>query len=121
MIRRSIFSDDLPMDARMLNVVYLVGMVIAFAVMIVRALMGLEFILVAIRFCMVISIAIIMYLCNRFRLYTICTWAVIVIICYILIPAVFLLTDGPNGSISGFFILSIVVIFLMMRGKNLYV
>jgi hypothetical protein len=72
LIRRYIFSDAAPLEAKTLNLVYLCGMTFASAAIITRILMGASLYLLLLVAGIVFSVACLMYVCNRFHLYRAC-------------------------------------------------
>jgi signal transduction histidine kinase/DNA-binding response OmpR family regulator/HPt (histidine-containing phosphotransfer) domain-containing protein len=116
-IHRYIFSDAIPLEAKLLNVVYLCGMIFASASIITRILMGASLYLVLLVVAIDISIAWLMYICNRFHLHRACTLLTIILVCDIMLPAAYFFLGGVAGSSLAYFILSLVLIFLLSRGK----
>jgi signal transduction histidine kinase len=120
-IERYIYSDDLPLDARNINIICLVGFCAAFLLFIVRLVIGVRPLLVAMAAAMAFMVAVLAYVCNRFKLYRLCTWITVVLLCYIVFPLVFFLFGGINGDTIVFFVLSTVIIFMLMRGTGLLI
>jgi GAF domain-containing protein len=118
LIRNYINSEDLPLEARLLNVVYLVGIATALVALITRIAMGESRSLIMIVSAMVCCIALMMYLSNRFRIYTVSRWMLVIIMCNVLFPLAFFALGGLNSAMLGYFVLSIVVIFILIEGKS---
>jgi signal transduction histidine kinase/CheY-like chemotaxis protein len=55
-------------------------------------------------------------ICNKFRSYHLGIWAALIIICDILFPLIFFVNAGVESGIAGYFVLTIVLIFLLLRG-----
>jgi signal transduction histidine kinase/DNA-binding NarL/FixJ family response regulator/HPt (histidine-containing phosphotransfer) domain-containing protein len=117
-IHRYIFSDNIPLEEKMLNAVYLCGMIFASAAIITRILMGASPYLVLLVIAIDCSIICLMYICNRFHLYRACILITIILVCDVLLPAAYFFLGGVTGSSLAYFILSLVLIFLLSRGKS---
>jgi signal transduction histidine kinase/DNA-binding response OmpR family regulator len=115
-IWRYIFSEELPLDARMVNMLCFVGLAAAVIATLSRIVMGSsrEIILVMIGICLVA--AFFSYVCNRFRLYAFTTWAILIMLCDILFPLALFFLGGADSGMAAFFVLSIVVICFLSRG-----
>ncbi|MFP3090810.1 ATP-binding protein [Treponema sp. TIM-1] len=113
-----IFSDDIPIEAKMLNVVFFCGIFFASAAVITRILMGAKPFLILVGLFIVLSIAVLIYISNRFHLYTACTWITIIAICDIFLPAAYFLLGGVAGSSVAYFVLSLVLVFLLSKGRG---
>jgi hemerythrin-like metal-binding protein len=118
LLEKYIYSEELSLEARMVNVIYLVGMAAAFTAMITRIIMGSNIYLVLIILGFNIAIAGMMFISNHFRLYTLCRWITVFVLCDILFPLVYFTMGGIDSSMAGYFVLSIVVVFLLLRGKS---
>jgi signal transduction histidine kinase/CheY-like chemotaxis protein len=117
-IRRYVLSDEVPLEAKMINTVYLAGIVFGSAAVITRILMGASPFLILVVLGIILSIICLMYVCNHFRLYTICSWITIIVVCDMLLPAAYFALGGVASSAGSYFVLSIVIIFLLSRGKS---
>jgi signal transduction histidine kinase/DNA-binding response OmpR family regulator len=118
-IDKYIFSDELSLNARMINMICLVGIGASLATFIARGAMGrlngaLAFIIIGTTF----LIGALLFVCNQFRLYGIGTWITLLILCDIFFPISFFFAGGADGGIAAFFVLSVVIIFLLLRGKT---
>jgi hemerythrin-like metal-binding protein len=112
------FSDRLPLEARKLNILYIVGFFAASAMLVIRLSMSASPSLLIIITCVVIVIAVLFVLCNRLGLFGPLTWITVVVICYVLFPLAYFFIGGVASSISAYFVLSTVIIFLTHRGSD---
>ncbi|MDR1177936.1 MAG: bacteriohemerythrin [Spirochaetaceae bacterium] len=93
-------------------------MATALTAMITRIIMGSNRYLILMILGFNIVIACLMFISNHFRLYTLCRWITVVVLCDILFPLVYFALGGIDSSMAGYFVLSIVVVFLLTRGKS---
>jgi signal transduction histidine kinase len=119
LIQDYVFAGELSLDARMINMIFLLGFAGASAILVSRLIMGTNAALIAIILTILLSIAFLMYICNRYQVYRLGSWAAVITISEILFPLAFFFLGGLNSSIAAYFILSIVVIVFLMRGKAL--
>ncbi|MDR3191710.1 MAG: response regulator [Treponema sp.] len=101
----------------MINIICLVGMTASITTTIARIAMGLGGTLILIMIGIIFLIGALMFICNRFRRYDLGTWITLLVLCDILFPAAFFSLSGVEGGMTAFFVLSIVVISLLLRGK----
>jgi signal transduction histidine kinase/DNA-binding response OmpR family regulator len=117
-IDKYIFSDELSLNARVINMICLVGMVASLVTTIFRIAMGLSGVLILIMICIIFLIGALMFVCNRFHRYNLGIWVTLLLLCNILFPAAFFCLGGADGGMTAFFVLSIVIIFLLLKGKT---
>jgi signal transduction histidine kinase/FixJ family two-component response regulator/HPt (histidine-containing phosphotransfer) domain-containing protein len=113
-----VFSDDLPMEAKMLNVVFFCGIFFTSAAIITRILMGANPFLIFVVLAIALSAAFLIYISNRFHLYTLCTRITILVVCDIFLPATYFFIGGVASSSVAYFVLSLVMVILLSRGKS---
>jgi signal transduction histidine kinase/CheY-like chemotaxis protein len=118
-IGKYVFSEDLSLDARRINMICLVGMVAALVTTISRILMNSSGGLILVMAAIVFSIGLLMFVCNRFQWYAQGIWITLLVLCDILFPLAFLFLGGTGSSMASFFVLSTVLIFLLLEGKAL--
>jgi signal transduction histidine kinase/CheY-like chemotaxis protein len=63
-----------------------------------------------------LSVVIILYVCNRFRLYAFTTWIMLIMLSDVLFPIALLFLGGADSGMSAFFVLTIVAILFLCRG-----
>jgi signal transduction histidine kinase/DNA-binding response OmpR family regulator len=120
-IHRYFLSDAIPLEAKMLNMIYICGMFFASGAVITRILMGASIYLILLVIGIVFSIACLMYICNHFHLYRACIQITVILLCDILLPAAYFFLGGVSGSSVAYFILGLVLIFLLSKGKNTFI
>jgi hypothetical protein len=116
LIRKYVFSDELALYARMINMIYLVGIVSSFAAMVTRIATGGNTWLILIIFLIFCTITATMVICNRFQLYKACSIITILIMCDALFPLAFYAMGGIDSAMPAYFVLSIMLIFLLTQG-----
>ncbi|MDR1932644.1 MAG: response regulator [Spirochaetales bacterium] len=117
-IRRYVLSDKIPLEGKMINIIYLSGISFASVALVTRIFMGASVFLLLVVLGVVISIASLMYICNHFRLYAICSRLTIIVVCDILLPAAYFALGGVASSAAAYFVLSVVIIVLLASGKS---
>jgi hypothetical protein len=66
-IRRYVFSEDLSLDARMINMICLVGMAAALVAAVSRVFMRSSGIMILVMAGIVLSVGFLMFVCNLFH------------------------------------------------------
>ncbi|MDR2376171.1 MAG: response regulator [Treponema sp.] len=120
-IERYMFSEALSLDARMINMICLVGMFAALVTTIFRIFMRSGLVMVIVMGGIIFSIAFLMFVCNRFRWYILGTWITLFMLCGLLFPAAYFFLGGMDSGMAAFFVLSVVIIFLLLDGKALVI
>ncbi|MFP3156199.1 ATP-binding protein [Lachnospiraceae bacterium ZAX-1] len=117
LIQKYIFTDNLPLEARLINMLYCTGIGSASAVMIARLFMGSTMILIFTIFAIIIAIAGMLYVSNKYEAYNVSTRITVILICDVLFPIAFFALGGIQSSMATYFVLSIVIIFFLIHNK----
>jgi signal transduction histidine kinase/DNA-binding NarL/FixJ family response regulator len=117
-VSKYIFSDDLPLEGRVFNLVLTFGIFAEFIAMVVRTIEGVSLTAVLAVFGMMVITIAAFYLCNKFNFYRPGIWIALIIICNLLFPLVFFTSGGVNSGMTGYFVLTLVLIFFLTRGKG---
>ncbi|MDR0732374.1 MAG: histidine kinase, partial [Treponema sp.] len=120
-IEKYMFSESLSLDARIINMICMVGMLAALATAVVRIFMRSGGVMIIVMSGIIFSIAFLMFVCNRFRWYVLGTWITLFMLCGILFPAAYFFLGGMDSGMAAFFVLSVVIIFLLLDGKALVI
>jgi hypothetical protein len=120
-IRKTILSDDLSVEAKSTNIIFIIGMFCAFVAMVVRIAFHDQLMLILVIFGIVISAGVLLLLCNKFHIYTIAGTIAIIVICNMLFPAAYFFLGGVESSITANFILSMILVFLLSHKKQFIV
>jgi signal transduction histidine kinase/CheY-like chemotaxis protein len=115
-IRYYVFSEDLPLDARMINMVCLVGLAASLVAVCVRLFVGSSWKMFLIMMGISLSVLFIFYFCNRFRLYAFTTWIMLILLSDILFPLALFFLGGADSGMAAFFVVSIVAFLFLCRG-----
>jgi signal transduction histidine kinase/DNA-binding response OmpR family regulator len=118
LIEHYILSEELPLDLRILNMIGMVGMIASLTTATIRFFMDTGIFLLLIKLGIVASVLMLLYLSNRFRLYKLGSLITLISLGDILFPLAFFSLGGMDGGMSAYFVLSIVIIFLISRGRN---
>jgi len=117
-LQKYIFSDKLPPDARLLNTIYLVGLISALLTLIVRTLAGNNIYIILIVSAIFIFVFVMMLMSNLLGSYAVFRWIVLTLICDVFFPGAFFALGGIKSSVMGYFILSIVLVFFLTWGRS---
>jgi hypothetical protein len=117
-VRKNLLSDDLSVDEKGVNIVLIIGIVSSFAAMLVRIILRDKPLLILIIFGVTVSAVVLLYACNKFHIYAAAGWAAIIIISDVLFPAAYFFIGGMESSISAYFVLSMVLVFLLSHKKR---
>jgi signal transduction histidine kinase/DNA-binding response OmpR family regulator len=118
-IWRIVFSDELAFDARLVNMVSLVGTATLILATITRVLMGASAAVNAIMLSFCFIGLFFVYLTNKYRLYNnVIIWSLLILICDILLPMSFFLIGGASSGIAAFIVMAATCILLLTDGKT---
>ncbi|MDR2608431.1 MAG: response regulator [Treponema sp.] len=115
-IHRYVSSEALPLDARMINMVCFVGLAATIIATLSRIAMGSSREMILIMIGISLSVVLIFYFGNRFRLYAFITWVILIMLSDILFPIALLFLGGADSGMAAFFVLSITAIIFLSRG-----
>jgi signal transduction histidine kinase/HPt (histidine-containing phosphotransfer) domain-containing protein/FixJ family two-component response regulator len=116
---RYFFSDAVPMEVRTLNVVYLLGILALGAGIMFRYMIGGADPALWMTVFLLLTALGIFYFNARTRLHFLGTGIYLFIQGNIAFPFIFFATGGQSSGIDSYFVLSIFLIFLIMKGKPL--
>jgi signal transduction histidine kinase/CheY-like chemotaxis protein len=117
-LARFVYTDALPFDARVLNMICFVGFFSAVISFFLHAIEQSNPFTMGIKVAMVVSIVLLIVISNRFNLYTQGKWVTVTTFCFVLFPLIFFQNGGMHSGISAYFVLCMCVIFLLMVGKT---
>ncbi|MDR0424020.1 MAG: bacteriohemerythrin [Clostridiales Family XIII bacterium] len=115
-IKRYIFSENFSLEARMINMICLLGMGAALIATFTRVAMKAEPALIIVMGCIVVSIAMFMFMCNRMRFYRPGVWIVLIMLGDILFPTALFFLGGADSGMAAYFVVSISAIFFISHG-----
>jgi signal transduction histidine kinase len=117
-LSRFVYTDTLPFDARVLNMICLVGLFSAVISFFLHIIEQSNYVTIVIKIAMVFSIILLIVISNRFNLHTKGKWVAVISFCFLLFPAIFFQNGGVHSGISAYFVLCMSIIFLLMAGKT---
>ncbi|MDR1659556.1 MAG: response regulator [Desulfovibrio sp.] len=117
-IGKALFSEELTLEARLINVICLVGTGAACAALSVHILIMPSQHLILTKLGIVFSCLFLLYVCNRFALYTFGIWATLISLAFVFFPLSFFMLGGADGGMTAYFTLIIVCAFLFLRGRQ---
>ncbi|MDR2295427.1 MAG: response regulator, partial [Clostridiales Family XIII bacterium] len=114
-----LFSDDLPLQGRMLNLICAFGFcAVAFATL-AHILEGSSPYAIYIMFAMMAIIVAVTWLFNKYRRYELGSLLAVFTFCDVLFPLLFYVTGGSSGGMAAHFVLGITLCFMLLRGRSL--
>jgi signal transduction histidine kinase/CheY-like chemotaxis protein len=120
-IYKYIFSDELALDARILNMVCAFGLAAVIVATIARVIESAPPIAMVAMSAIFLSIITLFIVSNHFNLYKIGTLITLISLGDILFPILYFTNGGINSGMAAYFVLSITIIFLLSRGKTFFV
>jgi signal transduction histidine kinase/ActR/RegA family two-component response regulator len=114
---RFVYTDTLPFDARVLNMICLVGFFSAVISFFLHVVEQSNVFVLVVKVAMVVSIVLLIVISNRFNLHKQGKWLAVISFCFVLFPLIFLQNGGMNSGISAYFVLCMSIIFLLMDGR----
>jgi signal transduction histidine kinase/CheY-like chemotaxis protein len=116
LIEKYIFSDQIPVEGRILNLVACVGILADLSALVSRIVEGLPIFIYIVLVMILISVLVLLYVSNRYRSYKVGTWLTMILNCDIYIPCLMFLSGGLNNGMPAYFVMSAVIIFLLSTG-----
>ncbi|MDR2770403.1 MAG: response regulator [Clostridiales Family XIII bacterium] len=114
-----LFSDDLPLPGRMLNLICAFGFCAVTVATIAHAVERSSPYAICIMFVMMVIIVAVTWLFNKYQRYALGSLLAAIAFCNILFPLLFYVTGGSNGGMAAHFVLGITLCFMLVRGRAL--
>ncbi|MDR1588598.1 MAG: response regulator [Oscillospiraceae bacterium] len=115
-IVRYVFSETLSLDARLLNMVCMVGVAACLMSTFTRVLMRQGAAMILVMLGITFSVAFFLFLLNRFQVYRMGTPVTLILLGDVLFPAAFFLLGGADSGMAAYFALSVSLIILLSQG-----
>jgi signal transduction histidine kinase/CheY-like chemotaxis protein len=112
------FSEDIPLEARVLNASYIFGVIAAFMATVARIVEQVPAVSIAAMILMFFSLLGMLYVNNRFHLYKYGSPLTLVLLGDVFFPIIFFANGGIPSGMTAYFVLSMVIIFLLSRGVS---
>ncbi|MDR0885345.1 MAG: response regulator [Clostridiales Family XIII bacterium] len=120
-MNKYIFTDELTFDARVFNLVCVVGIFALLTSAIGHIIEHSHLLMMIVKFIMILSAALLLYLCNKYNIHKYGRIAVILGFCDVLFPLVFLANGGSNGGMAAYYVLTMILIFLLSEGSAFFI
>jgi hemerythrin-like metal-binding protein len=118
---RLLFSDDYSFEGRRLNALFVVLSCVIGAQSLLWLFVPNSSEEIALGLISIAVIAILFYLNSVRHRYNLCAWLVVVIMGLFALPVTVVVSGGDEGPITLYFLLTIIVIFYLMRGRWLWI
>ena len=121
LFQRYIFSENLSLEIRILNMICIAGIVAVSLAFLTRLAADHDTAALLVMLGILVVTVLFMAAVNHFRLYTSGIWILIIVICDILFPVAFFAMGGMSGNMPTFFVLSCTLIFFLTKGRTFIV
>jgi signal transduction histidine kinase/DNA-binding response OmpR family regulator len=118
LIEKYILSENLALEARVLNMVCCFGLAAAICATAARLAERAPFITIAVMVVVAVLIFTLLIVANKYSLHKIGTLIVLIGLNHILFPLVFLTNGGMDSGMAAYFVMEIMLVFLLVRGKS---
>ena len=117
-LSKYILSLELPLEARITNIIFIVGFFVGLVDFVMQFIIRPENImLLSIVGATSVFIAFMLLMSNRYQLYTLSRYTIIIVVCDVLFPTAFFFAGGVSSGMAAYFVLSIAIIFILADGK----
>jgi signal transduction histidine kinase/DNA-binding response OmpR family regulator len=117
-LRDLVQSEQLSPEARMLNLIYLVGLAVDLPVVALALPLGFGWISFFTYFGIAVYLAAALHFTNRFKKHRMLVWLTVLVLCNVLFPLASFTLGDVTSSKSAFFVLSGVLIMGLLEGQN---
>jgi signal transduction histidine kinase len=121
LLNHYLFSEDLSRDARVLNMVCILGFFAGIVTLVTRAFEHLAPIAIGVMVLYVVLIVVLFFIVNYFNAHQVATWFMLVSLGDVVFPATFFLTGGIDGALAVWFVLSMCIMFFFTHGLKLFI
>ncbi|AEF82469.1 response regulator [Leadbettera azotonutricia] len=119
-IIRMVFSNEIPINARMFNVAMLLGIVSSVVGFISTVLQASSLISMVATFSLVVGTCLMLFLVNKTQKYKFAGLVVVFLICDVFFPLNFFSGGGIRSGMLAYFLLGTAVIACVLNGKEFY-
>jgi signal transduction histidine kinase/CheY-like chemotaxis protein len=113
-----ILADELSLDARRINIMLILGFCVAFGCTIMRFIEGAPPVSLIVQTAFLLTVVISAFVVNIYKIYTFATYAVIILLDFILFPLAFFINGGLMTGMPSFFAMGIALIALLTVGRR---
>ncbi|MDR1786069.1 MAG: GAF domain-containing protein, partial [Spirochaetaceae bacterium] len=119
-LRSILFSEELTVNARVNNVVFLDLCLSAFLAMILRIVLRDSPVVIAAAFLIALAAGVLLWVSNACRVHTQAGIIAVILFCDIMFPLMYFLMGGVRSAMAAYFLVAMVMVFLLTHGKSLY-
>jgi signal transduction histidine kinase len=118
LLNRYILSDELSLDARRINIMLVLGFLVAFGCTIMRFIENAPAISLVVQIAFLLTVVIAAAVVNVYKLYTFAIYAAIVLLNFVLFPLTFFVNGALATGMPSFFAMGIALIALLTVGRK---
>jgi signal transduction histidine kinase/CheY-like chemotaxis protein len=118
LLNRYILSDELSLDARRINVMLVLGFLVAFGCTVMRFIESASPISLVVQTAFLLTVVVSAVVVNIYKLYTFAIYAAIILLNFILFPLTFFVNGGLATGMPSFFAMGIALIALLTVGRR---
>ncbi|MDR0874931.1 MAG: response regulator [Clostridiales Family XIII bacterium] len=116
-----IFSEKLSFDAKVLNLVCIVGVLALLASTVGHLVEHSSSIIMGLKVIMILGAILLFIASNKYGIHKYGRMIAIIGFCDILFPMVFIVNGGSNGGMAAYFVLTMILVVLLSRGKAFFI
>jgi signal transduction histidine kinase/CheY-like chemotaxis protein len=111
-----LFSDELPFDARLLNMLCVTGFIATLLSMIGHFIEGSVWQIWVLKVFMLSSIVAAFWFINKYKLFKQGAWVVLIAFADIVFPLIFIWNGGYKSGMSAYFVVTVIIVVLLSKG-----
>ncbi|MCL2810430.1 MAG: ATP-binding protein [Clostridia bacterium] len=119
-IQDQFLADDLPLETKFFNITVLVGIIGFFVCGITRAIIQAPWFFVVCMFALSFALVGVLYASIHAKNRRICSWIAAAMISFVSMPIAFFFLNGQHGGMIAYFVLGIVALFMLLRGRPFF-
>ncbi|MDR0851621.1 MAG: response regulator [Clostridiales Family XIII bacterium] len=116
-----IFTDELSFDARILNLVCIVGVLALLVSFLGHVIERSNWIMMLLKIVMILGGLLLIFVCNKYNLHKYGRVVAIISFCDIFFPLVFFVNGGSYSGMAAYFVLTMILIVLLSKGKTFFI
>lgn len=117
-LQKYLYSDEVPLQARVVNLILIIGFEAACAFFVLRLIFGFNWFILGLNLFAMLAIGILFFLANHTQQHVRIGWITAIAIADLVWPLSFFFVGGANSGIAAYFVFSIVIIFLLIKGSG---
>ncbi|MDR0570079.1 MAG: response regulator [Clostridiales Family XIII bacterium] len=117
-VEQYVFSDSLPLEGKIINMMCAIGMIAGMVAYISRTVQNAPLMTTLLMVAIMVAILMLFVLSNMFSNYSFSSWLTAIVLGDVIFPGIFFSYGGTVGGMTAYFVLSMVIIFLLSKGKT---